>query len=210
MLQINKYILGPFQNNTYLLYDSSTKDCVIIDPAIDSKLLMNEIAEYELNLNQIWITHAHFDHIGGIHEIINSYQGQISIFIHPLEIPTWQKGGGAKELGFNLDLNPIPHWYPLSEKTELLLGSYKFYVLSTPGHTQGHVVFYCQEQNVVFCGDLIFQNSIGRTDLTGGDQEQIIKSIREKILILPDETKLLCGHGPDTMVGLERQENPYL
>jgi hydroxyacylglutathione hydrolase len=210
MLQIKKYILGPFQNNTYLLTDPQIKKCVIIDPAIGSHLLMNEIVEQGLNLTQIWITHAHFDHVGGVHEIIRSDSDEIQIFIHPLEMQIWQEGGGSKEIGFELDLSPFPETHPLSDKMRLTIGTQIFQVLSTPGHTQGHVVFYYQEQNVAFCGDLIFKNSIGRTDLKGGDQKQIIKSIREMILTMPDETRLLCGHGPDTTVGMERKENPYL
>lgn len=210
MLQIKNYILGPFQNNTYLLSETNTHECIIIDPAIGSRILAIEIANVHLELSQIWITHAHFDHVGGIHEIEDPFSYAIPVFIHPLEIPLWKDGGGSKGLGFDIDLDPFPPIRSLADCMAMKMGEYSFQALHTPGHTPGHIAFYCSKQNMMFCGDLIFKNSIGRTDLKGGNQGQIIKSIREKILSLPDETRLLCGHGPETTVGNERKENPFL
>jgi hydroxyacylglutathione hydrolase len=208
-MQINKFVLGPFQNNSYLISSRESGECVSIDPAIGSQILIKEIRKNNLKLSQIWITHAHFDHIAGVQKIVNEFGQLISIFIHPLELQLWEEGGGAKELGIEIDLNPAKT-NPLSDNQEINFGRYHFKILHTPGHTSGHVVFYCAQENVAFCGDLIFRNSIGRTDLKDGNYEQILTSIKTRILTMPDETRLLSGHGPETTVGQEKRENPFL
>lgn len=209
MLQIKKYIFGPFQNNTYLLSLVESGECVIIDPAVGSQILLEEIKNNHLALSQIWITHVHFDHVAGIQKIVDSCNTDISIFLHPLELNLWKQGGGAKEFGIDIDLGPVI-FTPISDKQVMILGKNRFVVLHTPGHTPGHVVFYCEQQNVAFCGDLIFRNSIGRTDLKGGNFIEIVNSIKTRILTMPDEIRLLSGHGPETTVGQEKQENPFL
>ena len=210
MFQIKKYILGPIQNNTYLLNTIESQECVIIDPAIGSRTLVKDITRNNLTLIQIWITHAHFDHVGGIQEIENSFSNQIPVCLHPLEIPLWQEGGGGKEFGVEMNLSPYPPIITLMDQSEIKLGENNFRVLHTPGHTPGHITFYCPNQNVAFCGDLIFNKSIGRSDFKGGNYEHLIKSIHEKIMTMPEETRLFCGHGPETTVGNEKKENPFL
>ncbi len=208
-LQIHEFTLGPFKNNTYLVTELDSRECVIIDPAIGSRIILDEIANQQFELIQIWITHAHFDHIGGIQEIIKKCSDEVPVYVHPLEIELWQDGGGTKEFGFEVDLTPLPSQIT-NEIHELKIGETHFQILHTPGHTHGHVTFYNAENSVAFCGDLIFQNSIGRSDLQGGDAAQIINSIRNKILTLPDDTRLLSGHGSETTVGRERRNNPFL
>jgi hydroxyacylglutathione hydrolase len=208
-MQIKKLVLGPFQNNSYLISSSESGECVVIDPAIGSQILIDDIRKDNLKLSQIWITHAHFDHIAGVQKIVNDFGHAIPIYIHPLELQLWEEGGGAKELGIEIDLNPAKT-IPLSDNQVINLGKDHFKILHTPGHTSGHVVFYCAQENVAFCGDLIFRNSIGRTDLKGGNYEQILTSIKTRIFTMPDETRLLSGHGPETTVGQEKKENPFL
>lgn len=208
-LQIQKFILGPFQNNSYLVSSMDARKCVIIDPAIGSRIILDEIINQQFELIQIWITHAHFDHIGGVQEITKRLAAEVPIYVHPLDVQLWQDGGGTKEFGFEINPIPLPS-IVINENQELQIGGSHFQVLHTPGHTQGHVSFYHSEERVAFCGDLIFQNSIGRTDLKGGDAEQIISSIRNKILTLPDDTRLLSGHGSETTVGQEKANNPFL
>jgi hydroxyacylglutathione hydrolase len=208
-MQIKKLVLGPFQNNSYLISSSESGECVVIDPAIGSQILIDDIRKDNLKLSQIWITHAHFDHIAGVQKIVNEFGQAISIYIHPLDLQLWEEGGGAKELGIEIDLNPAKT-IPLSDNQVINLGKDHFKILHTPGHTSGHVVFYCAQENVAFCGDLIFRNSIGRTDLKGGNYEQILTSIKTRIFTMPDETRLLSGHGPETTVGQEKKENPFL
>lgn len=208
-LKIKRFTLGPFQNNTYLLSAPDSHECILIDPAIGSRIILDEITSLQKQLTQIWITHAHFDHIGGVQEILENHLAQVQIYIHPMDIQLWREGGGSKEIG--LEINPaLPPSQIIQPGGKLRIGKIHFQILHTPGHTQGHVTFYYSEESVAFCGDLIFQNSIGRTDLKGGNAEQIINSIRSKILTLPDNTRLLSGHGPETTVGLERSNNPFL
>ena len=208
-LQIQKFTLGPFQNNSYLVSSMETRECVIIDPAIGSRAILDEILNQQYELTQIWITHAHFDHIGGVQEITKKRPAGVPVYIHSLDIQLWQDGGGTKEFGLEVDQNPLPSRI-IKEAHELKIDECRFQILHTPGHTQGHVTIYNAEESAAFCGDLIFQNSIGRTDFQGGDAEQIISSIRNKILTLPDDTRLLSGHGPETTVGQERINNPFL
>ncbi|MCK5428468.1 MAG: MBL fold metallo-hydrolase, partial [Anaerolineales bacterium] len=128
---------------------------------------------------------------------------------HPKDYPLYRMQGGAPLFGMKIDPGPEPT-VDLQHGQILHLGNYQLEVRHAPGHTPGHVVFYCAEEAVMFCGDVIFQGSIGRTDLPGGDFNTLINSIRSEIFTLPDETRLLTGHGPETTVGIERQYNPFL
>jgi hydroxyacylglutathione hydrolase len=207
-IQIKTFTLGPLQNNTYLVIDKQSGDSVIIDPAIGSQLILEDLKNKQLNLKQIWITHAHFDHIGGVERLSRAYIPSIPVSMHPKDNPLWEEGGGAKELGFDLDLGTLPS-QPLMDNQILKFGSTQFEVFLTPGHTPGHVVFYNANEGLAFCGDLLFRHSIGRSDFKGGNYEQLIASIEKRIFILPDETRLLSGHGTETTVGEEKRENPF-
>ena len=129
--------------------------------------------------------------------------------MHPNDYSFWEEGGGARELGFDLNLGPLPS-IPLIDNQILKIGSSQFKVLLTPGHTPGHVVFYNEKEGIVFCGDLLFRHGIGRSDFKGGNYEHLISSIKNRIFILPDKTRLLSGHGAETTVGEEKKENPFL
>jgi hydroxyacylglutathione hydrolase len=129
--------------------------------------------------------------------------------MHPGDNLLWIDGGGTRELGFNLNLGPLPS-IPLIDNQILRIGSSQFEVLLTPGHTQGHVVFYNVNESLVFCGDLIFRHGIGRSDFKGGNYEYLISSIKNRIFILPDNTRLLSGHGAETTVGEEKKVNTSL
>jgi hydroxyacylglutathione hydrolase len=208
-LQIKTYILGPLQNNTYLLIDKLSGDSVIIDPAIGSQVIIDDLRKNQLTLKQIWITHAHFDHIGGVERLTRDFIPPIPVFMHPNDIPLWEEGGGAREFGFDFNLGPSPST-PLMDNQILRIESSQFNVLFTPGHSPGHVVFYNKNENLAFCGDLLFRHGIGRSDFKGGNYDQLIASIKHRIFILPDNTRLLSGHGAETTVGEEKRENPFL
>jgi glyoxylase-like metal-dependent hydrolase (beta-lactamase superfamily II) len=208
-IQLRTYVLGPLQNNTYLVIDKPSGDSIIIDPAIGSHVILEDLKKNKLTLKQIWITHAHFDHIGGVESLSRAFLNPIPVAMHPTENDLWEGGGGAKELGFELNLGPLPS-HPLMDGQILNFGSSHFEVFLTPGHTPGHVVFYNTNEGLAFCGDLLFRHAVGRSDFKGGNYEQLIASIKNRIFTLPDETRLLSGHGPDTTVGEERKENPFL
>jgi glyoxylase-like metal-dependent hydrolase (beta-lactamase superfamily II) len=131
------------------------------------------------------------------------------VALHPADHVLWRSEGGASFFGFKIDPGPEPT-IDLQHGQILKLGNVEFEVRYTPGHTLGMCVLYVASEGVCFCGDLIFRDSVGRTDLPGGDWETLLKSIHEQIFTLPDETRLLSGHGPETTVGEEKHSNPYL
>lgn len=209
MLTILTLPLGPLQTNSYLIADPDTGEAAVIDPAWDGGRIAQEASRRGWHILSIWLTHAHFDHLGGSAELADATEPPPPVALHPADYPLWRNQGGAPLFGFRIDPGPEPT-IDLTHGQLLHLGNNLLEVRHTPGHTPGHVVFYSSTSSVVFCGDLIFQGSIGRTDLPGGDYEGLIQSIRTQILPLPDETRLLSGHGPETTVGVERIYNPFL
>jgi glyoxylase-like metal-dependent hydrolase (beta-lactamase superfamily II) len=160
-------------------------------------------------LDRVLITHTHFDHIGGAAELVRSFSPHPLISIHPDDLALWQAGGGASNFGFHVDLD-VEFKTDLADKQVIKLGSEEILVRHTPGHSRGHVIFIIPSLKCALVGDLIFYLGVGRTDLPGGDGSTLIKSIRESILTLDNETKLFPGHGPFTTVGYERENNPFL
>lgn len=210
-LLIETYTLGPIANNTYLIIDPVTHSAALIDPSFEIQTVIKRIRHAGYNLEQVWLTHAHFDHIAGVQDVLaaTSPQPVQIIGLHALDLPLWRSGGGASNFGVQLRLTAQPT--VLFEHGQMLnLGSETLEVRHTPGHTPGHVVFYSAESAVVFCGDLIFEGSVGRTDLPGGNHSQLLDSIEKCILPLPPQTRLLAGHGDETTVGREKQFNPFL
>ncbi|MBN2550588.1 MAG: MBL fold metallo-hydrolase [Anaerolineales bacterium] len=209
MLEVVTYVLGPVQTNTYLVCDSQTQEAVVIDPAWDGQSILEDATRRGWHICGLWITHAHFDHLAGAADIMARLGDSLPVALHPADLPLWQVQGGAQLFGFRIESAPDPS-VRLEHGQTLQIGSYKFEVRHTPGHTPGHVIFYCASERVVFCGDVIFNGSVGRTDLPGGSYNTLMESIQSQILTLPDDTRLLSGHGPQTTVGIERQENPFL
>jgi len=209
MLAIVSFTLGPAQTNAYLIADPSTRDAAVIDPSWDGQVILAEAKERDWRIAHLWYTHAHFDHIGGSAAIADALNPLPLVALHPADHVLWRAEGGAPLYGFRIDPGPEPTIDFVHGQT-LRLGSAMFEVRHTPGHTPGHVVLYCAEEKVCFCGDLIFQGSVGRTDLPGGNWETLERSIREQIYTLPDETRLLPGHGGETTVGEEKIHNPFV
>jgi glyoxylase-like metal-dependent hydrolase (beta-lactamase superfamily II) len=209
MFDITSFVLGPVATNTYLVADTDTKEAVVIDPAWHDPAVVEEAARRGWMVRQIWVTHAHFDHFGGVAQLASQIEPTPAIALHPLDLALWQVGGGAAIFGMHIPTPPIPT-LQLAHGQVLQLGKNIFEVRHVPGHSPGHVVFYCAEEGVMFCGDTIFWGSIGRTDLPGGDEATLIRYIQERILTLPDDTRLLTGHGEETSVGQEKRWNPFL
>ena len=209
MLKIVSFTLGPVMTNAYLIADTESKEAAIIDPADEGHVILSEAKNRGWRIGNIWLTHAHFDHLAGAGDVADGLNPPPQVALHPDDYTLYRMQGGAPLFGMKIDPGPEPT-VDLQHGQLLNLGEYQFEVRHTPGHTLGHVVFYCSQEAVVFCGDVIFQGSIGRTDLPGGDFSTLMKSINSEILTLPDETRLLTGHGPETSVGIERQYNPFL
>jgi len=209
MLQLLTFTLGPVQTNAYLVADPDSRLAAVIDPAWDGHILLHEAAVRGWRIAHIWLTHAHFDHIAGAGAVADGSSPIPPVALHPADYPLWRAQGGAPLFGMRIDPGPEPT-VDLTHGQVLRLGSFEFEVRHVPGHTPGHVLFYCAQANVAFCGDVIFQGSIGRTDLPGGDYDTLMYSIRSQVLTLPPETRLLAGHGPETTPEEERLNNPFL
>lgn len=203
------FVLGPLENNTYLVVDSETGEAVIIDPSFDSQIVLEEIQQHGWHLSQVWLTHAHFDHFAGVSIIAESTTPPVPIGLHPGDLALWKQNGLAPSYGIKFESGPKPT-IQFAHSQVLSIGKSTFEVRHTPGHTRGHVVFVSQDDRIVLCGDLIFKGSVGRTDLPGGDTTALLNSIRTQILTLPAQTRLLSGHGPETTVGEEAKNNPYI
>lgn len=197
--------VGSFASNCYLVACPETKQAIIIDPGAEGKLIIKRVKELGLKVKYIINTHAHIDHIGANGDVKEAFN--VPILVHEAEASMYQSPQASFAL-FMGKSKMAPPDQTLKEGDLIELGTLSIKVLDTPGHTAGGI---CLDINgVLFCGDTLFNSSIGRTDLPGGSYRQILKSIREKILIYPDNTKVFPGHGPPTTVGDERRYNPFL
>jgi hydroxyacylglutathione hydrolase len=208
-LGIVSLVLGPVDTNAYLAADLRSGQAAAIDPAWDGEQIAAQAQKRGWKIEQIWLTHAHFDHMAGAAALERLVKPPPPVALHPSDLALWQAQGGAPLFGMRIEPGPRPS-VSLAHGQRLQVGGYEFEVRHTPGHTTGHVIFYCASERVAFCGDVIFMGSIGRTDLPGGSYPALMQSIRQQVLSLPDETRLLSGHGPETSVGQERRSNPFL
>jgi len=206
---IQTFVLGPIENNTYLIIDDDESVAAVIDPAAPSQDLLKRIESSRCTLKHIWLTHAHFDHVGGVKWLRRNFNATVSVALHKDDLDLWKNGGGSADFGFEFDAGETPDLI-IDEQSSIFFGSHEFNILHTPGHTKGHVTYYSPENKIAFVGDLIFYHGIGRTDLDVSNDQDLFISIREKIFTLPDATILYPGHGPKTSVAEEKSNNPLL
>ncbi len=209
MLEILTLTLGPVETNTYILADEASGEAAVIDPAWEGERILAAAAARGWRIAHLWYTHAHFDHIGGAAALADALPTPPIIALHPDDYKLWQAAGGAAIFGLHIDPGPDPT-VSLQDGQKLQLGAYRLEVRHTPGHTPGHVIFYCAQAHTCFTGDLIFYRSVGRTDLPGGNWPALERSIRQHIYTLPPNTRLLPGHGPATTVEEEMRANPFV
>ena len=200
----------PFQQNCTILFDDETKRGVVIDPGGDIDRVMEAVEQSNVTLEAIWLTHGHIDHAGGAAEMKRRTGVEI-IGPHEADLPLLERLASQAEM-FGLAgkvEQPTPDRW-LAEGDALRIGDHAFDVLHTPGHAPGHVVFVNRTAKFAHLGDVLFNGSIGRTDLPGGDHDTLLASIRDKVLPLGDEFTFICGHGPGSSIGDERRTNPFL
>ncbi len=206
-LKIDQYVVGPVQTNCYFVINTETKEILIVDPGESPKQLAKKIEEGGYSPAAVLLTHGHFDHATGAKELAEHFG--ISIYAHEAEKAvleseeknaSWMIGAGQT---FRADLF-------LKDEQEIDLAGFHIRVLYTPGHTIGGCCYYLPYENVVFSGDTLFCGSVGRTDLPTGNMGQLVRSIQEKLMPLPDVTAVYPGHGDVTTIETERMYNPYL
>jgi hydroxyacylglutathione hydrolase len=211
MFQIKVLTFNPVQENTYVLYNEYN-ECIIIDPGCyfdeEKEELKSFIEKNQLKPKILLNTHCHLDHVFGNKYIAEEYK--LTLQIHKKEEQLLEMAP-ASGLMFNLPFdNYTAELVFLKEGDVISLLNDKLKVIEAPGHSPGSICFYCEEQNFIIGGDVLFQNSIGRTDLPGGSHEDLVRNIKEKLFILPKDVKVYPGHGPDTTIGEEMKFNPFL
>lgn len=211
MLAIKKFIFNPFQLNAYVVYDENG-DCLLFDTAVstDSEMQQLEtfISDNNLTPKLLINTHSHIDHIIGNRKVAERYHLKLAAHLAGQGFIDHAADSAA---GFGLPFDGVKEIdMPLDEGDKLTLGNHVMQVFYTPGHADGSLCFYSKPEGFVITGDVLFYQSIGRTDLPTGDYDILQKSIWEKLFVLPDETIVYPGHGPDTGIGVEKETNPFV
>jgi len=208
-MKIDRLILGAYETNCYVLRSSETaKDCLIVDAGLGAGKLINFLKEHELNPVVVVLTHGHIDHIAGV-DALRAEFPDIKVYIHKLdtEMLAEPQTNLSAMTGESFSIEPAE--FSLEEQDVIDQAGVKLSVLHTPGHTPGGICLYSQDEGVVFTDDTLFADSIGRTDFPNGSMSQLLKSIKEKLYTLPDETKVYPGHGPITTIAHEKEHNPF-
>ncbi len=211
MLKVQTIQVTEFMQNARVVWDSDSREGVIVDPGGEPEKILDFIRREKIKVKEVWLTHSHLDHCGGVAPLLKELS--CHLVAHPDEAMMRQ---GVQAIAAMYGL-PVEQWHPCPEPSVavtggevLSVGAHSAQVLFTPGHSPGHVSFYFAKENTLISGDVLFCGSIGRTDLPGGNHRELISSIKERIMPLPDETAVLSGHGEDTTVGRERVSNPFL
>ena len=210
MLHIKSFAFNPFSENTYIVFNEN-KNAFIIDPGdfseVENNILNQFIIDNELKVQNILLTHAHIDHVLGLQKAFDKYK--VPILMHEMEKEILDRNPmDANRFGFFFKPFEGEISY-LNENEIISVDEDEFKILHVPGHSPGHIAFYSEAQKFIISGDVLFEGSIGRTDLYKGDPQELLKSIREKLFVLDDETKVYNGHGNPTTVGFEKNYNPF-
>lgn len=211
MVHLKQFVCNPYQENTYVLYDDKGF-CAIIDPGMYGKaeedLFLSFMEEHKLNPVLLLNTHCHIDHVLG-NKFIHEQYGLLPQF-HEGELPLLiEVQNYAPQMGIRYDISPIGEYF-LPEEGTVTFGDNVLKLIFVPGHSPAHLCFYHESQKFVIGGDALFRGSIGRTDLPGGNHNQLLKSIKEKLYTLPEDVIVYPGHGPSTTIGEEKRTNPFV
>jgi hydroxyacylglutathione hydrolase len=211
MINIKQFTFNAYQENTYVLFDE-TGECVIIDPGMYDAAEQNELVNFikGAGLKPVLLlnTHCHIDHVFGNRFVYDNWslkpqfnKGELTVL---QAVPSY-----APSMGMHYELSPEPEVY-LGESGSVTFGKSQLDLIFAPGHSPAHLCFYAEAENFLIGGDVLFYSSIGRTDLPGGNHEQLIQSIQQNLFVLPDDCKVFPGHGRSTTIGYEKKNNPFL
>lgn len=205
--EVLRYIVGPVCTNCYLLVNHKTGELLVVDPGDQAQLIEKQIKKTGAKPVAILLTHGHFDHAGAAEELADKYQ--ISIYAHEAERETLEDPG--LNLCGMIGEHKVYHADIFVKDEEVLnLAGFSIRVFFTPGHTIGGCCYYIADEKILFSGDTLFQESVGRTDFPRGSASDLIRAIREKLMPLPDDVTVYTGHDESTLIGYERMHNPYL
>jgi len=197
---------GPFAENCWLVADPGTREAVVVDPGDEAPLFLARLRHHDWTPTAIWLTHAHVDHVSGVAAVKEA--SGVPVFLHPADRFLYDHAAQQGAMfGLRVDPPPPPD-AELADGQTLAVGGCRFEVVHVPGHSPGHVAFV--GHGLAIAGDVLFAGSIGRTDLPGGDMDTLLASIRTRLYPLPDDTRVLPGHGPETTIGAEKRTNPFV
>lgn len=207
-MTVKKFLAGPLGTNCYLAINEATKEAVIIDPAGLPERITECVEQEGIQIQAVFLTHAHFDHIMGIDAVIAKY-GRMPVYVHQEDLQMLADA--------HLNMSESYGWnYSFLEGEAVVDGQmlskagFEFKVIHTPGHTPGGVCYYVEAEKVLFSGDTLFQQSVGRTDFPGGSTSELIRSIKEKLFVLPENTHVYPGHMGTTTIAQEKENNPFV
>lgn len=209
-MEVEKFTVGPFAENTYVLIEG--EQALLVDPGFmeddEYESVLSSIQNDDTTLHAVVLTHAHVDHVLGLHKVLDDYE--VPVYLSDKDRYLWDNFSsqaamfGFQTRGFSFDPKPLP------VQPKWSIGNFTFEVRYTPGHSPDHVSLYSENDSVVIAGDALFKEGIGRTDLYKGDFKTLEQSIRQQLYTLPDETVVYPGHGPETTIGHEKQTNPFV
>jgi len=204
-VKILQFPVGPLEMNATLVMDIESKETIFFDPGDEIESILSVADKEEMKITRLIATHCHIDHIAGTNEAMDKLQ--LKLEISPLGVPLLENVGKiAASFGYNI--SKIEHGNFLNEGSKVTIGKTTFDILHCPGHSPDSLCFYTK--GILIGGDVIFKGSVGRTDLPGGNPRELMKSIKEKILPLPENTIIYPGHGPETILGEEKKSNPFI
>lgn len=205
-LQVEPLIVGPLMSNCYIVWDEYKKEGAIIDPGDDAKDILKAVQKLGIKIKYILVTHGHFDHVGGV--ALLRRELKVEFLAHEGDFFFIQDGeNAARRWGFDIEQPPKPDRF-IEDGEKIKIGGFELKVLHTPGHSPGGISFICDK--MLFAGDTLFQNSIGRTDFRKGSFEELSNSIKNRLYTLPDDTIVYTGHGPITTIGNEKRYNAFV
>lgn len=209
IVKIDYLILGPYVTNTYIVHDPNTHEGVIIDPSFDPDSIIHAIDKLKVNVKGIFITHGHLDHMAGLNSV-RAYCKDAKVYIDKRDKEYLSDPYKNLSYGFpdKVICQDADEW--VKHGDIINIGPFEFHIINTSGHTPGGISIYMPKEKVVFTGDALFKETIGRTDFPGGNMEELLSNIKNNLFTLPDDVMVLSGHGEPTSIGHEKVMNPFL
>lgn len=207
-MKIKKYVVGMIGTNCYLVINEETKETVMVDPGAYPAKVKNAVKEQGLKLKAVLLTHAHFDHIMGLSDVMEDVK--VPVYVEEADLPMMTDGESNLSSTYVRGGYRFEEAVPVGDGQQLEIAGFQFRVIHTPGHTPGGCCYYMEQEGVLFSGDTLFQTSVGRSDFPGGSASALVRSVKEKLLVLPEETHVYPGHMEETTIGYEKLHNPFI